>query len=62
VIDGAVIEGSLDGFLRAFDAKTGEVLFQFDTARTFAAVNGVGSEGRLDRCGPRSRQRTGICS
>ena len=45
VIDGAVIEGSLDGFLRAFDAKTGEVLFQFDTARTFEAVNGVEAKG-----------------
>ena len=37
VIDGAVVEGSLDGLLRAFDAKTGEVLFKFDTARTFEA-------------------------
>jgi polyvinyl alcohol dehydrogenase (cytochrome) len=45
VIDGAVVEGSLDGFLRAFDAKTGEVLFQFDTARTYEAVNGVEAKG-----------------
>jgi len=45
VIDGAVVEGSLDGYLRAFDAKTGEVLFQFDTARTFEAINGVEARG-----------------
>ncbi len=31
VIAGAVVEGSADGFLRAFDANTGELLFQFDT-------------------------------
>jgi polyvinyl alcohol dehydrogenase (cytochrome) len=45
VIDGAVVEGSLDGFLRAFDAKTGEILFKFDTARSFDTVNGVEARG-----------------
>lgn len=45
VIDGAVVEGSLDGFLRAFDAKTGEALFQFDTARPFDTLNGVPGQG-----------------
>ena len=45
VIDGAVVEGGLDGMLRAFDAKSGEVLFQFDTARTFEALNGVEAKG-----------------
>lgn len=45
VIDGAVVEGSLDGFLRAFDAKTGEVIFQFDTARTFETLNAVEAHG-----------------
>jgi polyvinyl alcohol dehydrogenase (cytochrome) len=49
VIDGAVFAGSLDGFLRAFDAKTGAVLFQFDTAREFETVNGVkGNGGAID--------------
>lgn len=49
VIDGAVVSGSLDGFLRAFDAKTGALLFQFDTAREFATVNGVpGKGGSID--------------
>jgi polyvinyl alcohol dehydrogenase (cytochrome) len=45
VIDGAVVEGGLDGLLRVFDAKTGEVLFTFDTARTFEAINGVPARG-----------------
>jgi polyvinyl alcohol dehydrogenase (cytochrome) len=45
VIDGAVVEGSADGFLRAFDARTGELLMQFDTARSFDAVNGAAGHG-----------------
>jgi polyvinyl alcohol dehydrogenase (cytochrome) len=49
VIDGAVLQGSIDGFLRAFDAATGEVLFQYDTARTYETVNGVpGKGGAID--------------
>ena len=45
VIDGAVISGSLDGFVHAFDAKTGELLFKFDTARAFETFNGVTASG-----------------
>ena len=45
VIDGAVISGSLDGFLHAFDAKTGELLLKFDTAREFETFNGVAAKG-----------------
>jgi polyvinyl alcohol dehydrogenase (cytochrome) len=45
VIDGAVVSGSLDGFLHAFDAKTGELLFKFDTARPFDTINGVTASG-----------------
>ncbi|MEP7247442.1 MAG: PQQ-binding-like beta-propeller repeat protein [Gammaproteobacteria bacterium] len=49
VVDGAVIEGSIDGFLRVFDAATGEVLFKFDTARTFLTLNSVvGKGGAID--------------
>jgi len=49
VIDGAVVEGSADGFLRAFDANTGELLFQFDTTRPLKTANGVaGNGGALD--------------
>jgi polyvinyl alcohol dehydrogenase (cytochrome) len=45
VVDGAVVAGGLDGILRAFDAKTGEVLFKFDTAQSFETVNGVAANG-----------------
>ncbi len=49
VIDGAVVVGSLDGFLRAFDTRTGERLFQYDTARAFDTLNGVpGHGGAID--------------
>jgi polyvinyl alcohol dehydrogenase (cytochrome) len=49
VIDGAVLAGSVDGFLRAFDAATGELLFQYDTAREFETRNGVpGKGGAID--------------
>ena len=45
VIDGAVVTGGLDGLLRVLDAKTGELLFKFDTARAFESVNGVPANG-----------------
>jgi polyvinyl alcohol dehydrogenase (cytochrome) len=49
VIAGAVVEGSADGFLRAFDANTGELLFQFDTTAPLTTANGVpGTGGALD--------------
>jgi polyvinyl alcohol dehydrogenase (cytochrome) len=49
VIDGAVVTGSVDGFVRAFDAKSGELLFQFDTTDTFKGINGEsGNGGAID--------------
>jgi polyvinyl alcohol dehydrogenase (cytochrome) len=49
VIAGAVVEGSADGFLRAFDVNTGELLFQFDTTQPLTTANGVpGIGGALD--------------
>jgi polyvinyl alcohol dehydrogenase (cytochrome) len=49
VVDGAVVEGSVDGFLRAFDARSGELLFQYDTARDFETLNGIpGKGGAID--------------
>ncbi len=49
VIDGAVIQGSVDGYFRVFDAATGAVLFQYDTARSYETVNGVpGKGGSID--------------
>jgi len=44
-IPGVVFSGSLDGHLRAYAADTGRVLWDFDTAREFATVNGVPARG-----------------
>lgn len=49
VIDGAVVQGSLDGFLTVFDARTGKVLFEYDTIREYEGANGVtGRGGSID--------------
>ena len=45
VVDGAVVQGSLDGFLRVFDAKIGEQLFKFDTVRDYDGAKGVAGQG-----------------
>jgi polyvinyl alcohol dehydrogenase (cytochrome) len=42
---GAVFSGAVDGHLRAFDAADGRVLWDYDTVREFAAVNGVAARG-----------------
>ena len=48
-ISRGVVAGSLDGFLRAFDASSGELLFQYETAREFETANGVpGKGGAID--------------
>jgi len=44
-IPGAVISGSMDGGIRAYAAETGALLWQFDTNRSFATVNGVPANG-----------------
>jgi polyvinyl alcohol dehydrogenase (cytochrome) len=50
---GAVFSGSVDGHLRAFSTVDGKVLWDFDTARDFATVNGIpGRGGSLDGAGP----------
>jgi polyvinyl alcohol dehydrogenase (cytochrome) len=49
VVDGAVVVGSLDGFLRAFDVVTGKLLFQYDTIHDYDTFNGVpGKGGAID--------------
>ncbi|HEY7797999.1 MAG TPA: PQQ-binding-like beta-propeller repeat protein [Hyphomonadaceae bacterium] len=49
IIDGAVLQGSVDGILRVFDAKTGAELWRYDTMRKFDTVNGVpGNGGSID--------------
>jgi polyvinyl alcohol dehydrogenase (cytochrome) len=45
VLDGAVLQGSVDGILRVFDAATGKELWRYDTMRTFDTVNGVPAKG-----------------
>jgi polyvinyl alcohol dehydrogenase (cytochrome) len=49
IIDGAVLQGSVDGILRVFDAETGAELWRYDTMRKFDTVNGVpGNGGSID--------------
>lgn len=49
VIDGAVLQGSLDGRLFAIDVATGQELWRHDTARDWQALNGVpGKGGAID--------------
>ena len=45
VIPGAVFSGSFDGALRAYSTTTGEVIWSFDSNRTFSPVNGVAASG-----------------
>jgi polyvinyl alcohol dehydrogenase (cytochrome) len=53
VIPGVVFSGSIDGHFRAFDTKTGAIVWDFNTAREFETVNGVpGKGGSLDSAGP----------
>ena len=52
-ISGAVITGSRDGKLRAYSATNGEILWTYDTDRTYDTVNGVaGFGGGLGGAGP----------
>jgi polyvinyl alcohol dehydrogenase (cytochrome) len=51
-VPGAVFSGSHDGHLRAYASADGRVIWDFDTGRTFATVNGVpASGGSLDHGG-----------
>ena len=52
-IQGAVFSGSMDGHVRAFSTGDGKVLWDFDTAKSFMAVNGVPAKGgALNGAGP----------
>lgn len=49
VVDGAVIQGALDGLLHVYDGATGAELWRYDTMRKFDTVNGVpGNGGAID--------------
>jgi polyvinyl alcohol dehydrogenase (cytochrome) len=53
MIEGVVFAGSLDGHARAYDAKDGKVIWDFDTVRDFETINGVaGKGGAIDGPGP----------
>ena len=45
VIPGVVFSGGWDGFLRAFAAGDGRIIWEFDTIRDFMTVNGVAAKG-----------------
>jgi polyvinyl alcohol dehydrogenase (cytochrome) len=52
-IPGVVFSGSVDGHLRAYSTQKGAVVWDFDTAREFEAINGGRARGgSLDVAGP----------
>jgi polyvinyl alcohol dehydrogenase (cytochrome) len=53
LMPGIVFSATFGGRLRAHQASTGEVVWEFDTARTFQTVNGVTAKGgSMDGAGP----------
>ncbi len=53
LMPGIVFSATFGGRLRAHQAATGEVVWEFDTARTFETVNGVTAKGgAMDGAGP----------
>lgn len=54
-IPGVVFSGAMDGHLRAYDPKTGQIVWDFDTAgQAYDTVNGIKGArgGALDATGP----------
>ena len=45
VIPGVAFLGSWDGHIRAYETKTGKIIWDFDTAQDFQTVNGVKAHG-----------------
>jgi len=45
LVDGVLFAGANDGGLRAYSAKDGEVVWEFDTNREFETLNGVRAKG-----------------
>jgi polyvinyl alcohol dehydrogenase (cytochrome) len=44
-IPGVVFSGSMDGHIRGFSTEDGKILWDYDTVREFASVNGVKAKG-----------------
>ncbi len=44
-IPGVIFSGSVDGNMRAYSAKDGKIIWEFNTVREFATVNGVKAKG-----------------
>jgi len=52
-LPGVVFSGSLNGHIRAFASEDGEILWDFDTARSYTTVNGIEAKGgSMDGAGP----------
>lgn len=61
-IPGVVFSGSLDGHIRAFAAEDGKLLWDFDTAKDYSAVNKIEAKGgSLDGARAGGRRRHGLC-
>jgi polyvinyl alcohol dehydrogenase (cytochrome) len=53
LIPGAVLSGSIDGGLRAYNTANGDVIWVYDTNKDFETVNGVKAAGAsLEGAGP----------
>lgn len=49
VTEGIVWAGSLDGYIRAHDARTGQIVWEYNTAKEYETVNGIkGKGGAID--------------
>jgi polyvinyl alcohol dehydrogenase (cytochrome) len=52
-IPGVAFSGSVDGHMRAYSTTDGSIIWDFDTIRTYDAVNGIqGRGGSIDGPGP----------
>jgi len=52
-LPGVVFAGAYDGHLRAYDAATGKVIWDYDTDREFTAIGGVPARGgSIEAAGP----------
>ena len=45
VIPGLVFAGTLDGHIRGYDASTGKIVWDFNTAQEFKTSNGIAGKG-----------------